>query len=156
MRKMTLLLTLAIAGCAPDPYGNFITSVNFDQQELLTSGLPTRELLTRELVGDAVKQLAVLYPPAKTQLEIKQITIDDFGMALVSTLREHGYALMEFNSEEGKALTSPALPLRYILDQADDSNLIFMTLLVGPQSLTRPYRIQNGSCLPAGDWVRKE
>ncbi|OJW51133.1 MAG: hypothetical protein BGO67_12455 [Alphaproteobacteria bacterium 41-28] len=158
MRKMTLLLTLTIAGCATDPYGNFVPSVNFDQQKLLT----------RELAGDAVKQLAVLYPPAKTRLEMKQITSDAFGITLVNTLREHGYALKEFNTEEVKsqtfksqtfnaqASTSPALPLRYILDQADDSNLVFITLFVEDQSITRPYRIQNDSLTPAGNWVRKE
>jgi len=156
MRKMTLLLTLAIAGCASDPYGNFITSVNFDQQKSLTG-----ELFTRELAGDAVKQLTVLYPPAKTRLEMKQVTSDPFGIALVNTLREHGYAIKEFNTEEAesqtfKASTPPALPLHYILDQADDSNLVFITLLVGTQSITRPYRIQNGLLTPAGDWVRKE
>lgn len=149
MRKMTLLLIFVIAGCAPTgPYGNFVTSVNFDQQKLLT----------RELAGAAVKQLAVLHPPAKTRLEMKQITSDAFGMALVNTLREHGYAVMEFNPEKIKsqASPSPALPLRYILDEADDSNLVFITLLVGDQSITRPYRVQNGSFVPAGDWVRKE
>jgi type IV secretion system protein TrbH len=146
MRKTTIIILLTLfSGCA-DPYGNFIPFVNFDQQEL---------------AGEAVKQLAVLYPPAKTQLEIKQIPSDAFGMALVNTLRKEGYALMEFNAEEVKSQTfkaspSPALPLHYILDQADNSNLVFITLLVGPQSITRPYRVQNDSLTPAGDWVRKE
>jgi len=82
----------------------------------------------------------------------------------VLTLRERGYALLEFNPASAKAQAtaasepaSPAaLPLRYVLDQAGDSNLYRLTLLVGNQSITRPYLVQDGSFAPAGYWVRKE
>jgi len=43
-----------------------------------------------------------------------------------------------------------------VLDQAGDSNLYRLTLLVGNQSITRPYLVQDGSFAPAGYWVRKE
>jgi hypothetical protein len=46
--------------------------------------------------------------------------------------------------------------LRYVLDQAGDSNLYRLTLMVGNQSITRPYLAQNGTFAPAGYWVRKE
>ena len=109
-----------------------------------------------------MQQLAVLYPPAKARLELQQATPDAFGQALVLTLRERGYALLEFNPASAKAQAtaasepaSPAaLPLRYVLDQAGDSNLYRLTLLVGHQSLTRPYLVQDGSFAPAGYWVR--
>jgi hypothetical protein len=51
---------------------------------------------------------------------------------------------------------SGGLPLRYVLDQAGDSNLYRLTLMVGNQSITRPYLAQDGTLAPAGYWVRKE
>ena len=149
---MTILLTLALIGCTTsDPYGNFITSVNVDQQKLLT-----RESLTRELAGDAVKRLMELYPPAQTQLELKQVPSDAFGVALVKIIREEGYALREFKEKEGQLSTSPALSLRYVLDQAGEANLYFLTVFVGEKSITRPYRVHKDSLDPAGWWVVKE
>ena len=153
MRKITIaaLLVLALSGCATTgQYGNFVP--------------PTAAVDQQQLAREAVQQLAVLYPPAKTRLELQQATPDAFGQALVLTLRERGYALLEFDPASAKAQAtaasssaSPAgLPLRYVLDQAGDSNLYRLTLLVGNQSITRPYLVQDGSFAPAGYWVRKE
>ena len=144
-------LVLALGGCATTgQYGNFVP--------------PTATVDQQQLAREAVQQLAVLYPPAKTRLELQQATPDAFGQALVLTLRERGYALLEFNPASAKAQAtaasepaSPAaLPLRFVLDQAGDSNLYRLTLLVGHQSITRPYLVQDGSFAPAGYWVRKE
>ena len=144
------LLALLLAGCATSsgPYGNFVQS-GLDQ---------------KKLARDAVKQLAVLYPPAKTRFVLKQATPDGFGLALVATLREQGYAVVEYPQEakaeglasQASARVAPALPLGYILDHAGDPEVYRLTLLVGPQSLTRAYLAQNGSFVPAGQWVRKE
>ncbi|ADP19831.1 MULTISPECIES: lipoprotein [Pseudomonadota] len=153
MRKIIFaaLFVLALGGCATTgQYGNFVP--------------PTATVDQQQLAREAVQQLAVLYPPAKTRLELQQATPDAFGQALVLTLRERGYALLEFNPASAKAQAtaasepaSPAaLPLRYVLDQAGDSNLYRLTLLVGHQSITRPYLVQDGSFAPAGYWVRKE
>ena len=153
MRKIVFaaLFVLALGGCATTgQYGNFVP--------------PTATVDQQQLAREAVQQLAVLYPPAKTRLELQQATPDAFGQALVLTLRERGYALLEFNPASAKAQAtaasepaSPAaLPLRYVLDQAGDSNLYRLTLLVGHQSITRPYLVQDGSFAPAGYWVRKE
>ena len=153
MRKIIIaaLFVLALGGCATTgQYGNFVP--------------PTAAVDQQQLAREAVQQLAVLYPPAKTRLELQQATPDAFGQALVLTLRERGYALLEFNPASAKAQAtaasepaSPAaLPLRYVLDQAGDSNLYRLTLLVGHQSITRPYLVQDGSFAPAGCWVRKE
>jgi len=151
MRKIIIaaLFALTLAGCATtSQYGNFVpTAVN--QQQIAT---------------DAVQQLATLYPPAKTRFELHQATPDAFGLALVNTLRERGYALLEFSpTDQAKASATPApagepaaLPLRYVLDQAGTTNLYRLTLLVGNQSLTRPYLEENGSFVPAGYWARKE
>lgn len=147
MRKIIFaaLFVLALGGCATTgQYGNFVP--------------PTATVDQQQLAREAVQQLAVLYPPAKTRLELQQATPDAFGQALVLTLRERGYALLEFNPASAKAQAtaasepaSPAaLPLRYVLDQAGDSNLYRLTLLVGHQSITRPYLVQDGSFAPAG------
>lgn len=150
MRKIIIaaLFVLALGGCATTgQYGNFVP--------------PTAAVDQQQLAREAVQQLAVLYPPAKTRLELQQATPDAFGQALVLTLRERGYALLEFNPASAKAQATAAsepagLPLRYVLDQAGDSNLYRLTLLVGNQSITRPYLVQDGSFAPAGYWVRKE
>ncbi|PRD67630.1 conjugal transfer protein TrbH [Malikia spinosa] len=162
MRKMAslALLALALGGCATtsqSPYGNFVQSAALDQQKL---------------AADAVQQLATLYVPARTRLELQQPTPDPFGQALVKTLRDKGYALLEFTPAGAPAQASasatsqpspaatPAVPgglsLRYVLDQAGDSNLYRLTIMVGSQSITRAYLAQNGVFAPAGSWVRKE
>lgn len=161
MRKIAFLalLALALGGCATtasqSPYGNFVQSAALDQQKLAT---------------EAVQQLATLYVPARTRLELQQPTPDPFGQALVKALRDKGYALLEFvpagspSPASAASQPSPAapqaapggLPLRYVLDQAGDSNLYRLTLMVGNQSITRAYLAQNGVFAPAGSWARKE
>lgn len=149
MIKITLaaLAALVLAGCATtSQYGNYLPSATVDQQNRFAS--------------EAVKQLARRWPPAKTRLELKQATPDAFGIALVNGLRESGYAIVEFNPKQIKApYTTEAniLPLRYVLDQTknDDANIYRLTLLVGTESLTRPYIEQNGSVIP-GYWTHKE
>ncbi|WP_367903547.1 conjugal transfer protein TrbH (plasmid) [Xanthomonas oryzae pv. oryzicola] len=160
MRKIVslALLALGLGGCATtsSPYGNFVQSAALDQQKLAT---------------DAVQQLATLYAPARTRLELQQPTPDPFGQALVKSLRDKGYALLEY-APAGAPAQAPAsaaqpsapattaapggLPLRYVLDQAGDSNLYRLILMVGNQSITRPYLAQNGTFVPAGYWARKE
>lgn len=147
MRKLIIaaLFVLTLAGCATTgQYGNFVPAAA-NQQQIAT---------------DAVQQLATLYPPAKTRFELYQATPDAFGLALINSLRERGYALLEFKADKAQvsAVTAPAaLPLRYVLDQADaTTNLYRLTLLVGNQSITRPYLEENGSFVPAGYWARKE
>lgn len=143
MRKIAslALLALALGGCATtsqQPYGNFVQSAALDQQKLAT---------------EAVQQLVTLYVPARTRLELQQPTPDLFGQALVKALRDKGYALLDFVPTTA---TPGGLPLRYVLDQAGDSNLYRLTLMVGSQSITRAYLAQNGVFAPAGSWARKE
>jgi len=153
MRKIIIvaLLILALSGCATTgQYGNFIP--------------PTTGVDQQQLAHEAVQQLATLYPPARMRLELQQATPDTFGQALVLALRERGYAILEFDPTRAKArgmaasssASSAGLPLRYVLDQAGDSPLYRLTLLVGNQSITRPYLVQDGIFAPAGYWVRKE
>ena len=84
-----------LTGCATTgQYGNFVP--------------PTAAVDQQQLAREAVQQLAVLYPPAKTRLELQQATPDAFGQALVLTLRERGYALLEFNPASAKAQATAA------------------------------------------------
>jgi len=161
MKRLALvaLLALALGGCATTaPYGNFVQPpVTVDQQQL---------------AGDAAKQLAALWPPAKTRFELQQPTPDEFGAALLGNLRSAGYAVLEYapqtaagagNAQQKAAdpvvvvtPTTAALPLRYVLDHDAGTGLYRLTLLVGSQSITRPYLEQNHTLIPAGYWVRKE
>jgi hypothetical protein len=158
----------SLAGCATPElpaYGNF------------THSAPAA--MEQTLADDAVKQLAALYPPASTRLDLQQATPDAFGSRLVESLRARGYALLEFKpgtktaavpttttttttaTATATATTTAAAagagkPLRYILDQFD-ANLYRLTVRVGDQSLTRAYApAQSGTLRPAGAWVRKE
>jgi len=158
------LLSLTLAGCATTaPYGNYLgQSAGVDQTQLAT---------------EAVDQLVTLYPPARSRFELQQPTPDTFGLALVRGLRDKGYAVLEYQQPAAPAATTATTasqeveaaepvvnvpnqaqtyPLRYVVDEAADLNLYRLTLLVGNQSLTRPYVSQNGELLPAGYWVRKE
>lgn len=163
MKRLALvaLIAFVLGGCATTaPYGNFVQpSVAVDQQQL---------------AGDAAKQLAALWPPAKTRFELQQPTPDEFGAALVGNLRAAGYAVLEYapqkTSGAGSAApdqkagepvavatpTTAALPLRYVLDHDAATRLYRLTLLVGSQSITRPYLEQNRTLIPAGYWARKE
>lgn len=110
--------------------------------------------IDRIIAEDAVKQIVALYPPAKTSFELKQPTQDAFGSGLVSGLRKQGFALMEAHHDEA---TISALPLRYVLDKTGgETSLYRLTVMVGDQSITRPYREQNSTVVPAGYWAHKE
>ena len=133
-----MVVVLLMAGCAVKTEQNFNFAPNLTQVE------------QQQIVSDTVKKLAELYLPAKTRLNL-QVTEDTFGISLVHDLREQGYAIQE------QALNSPndpsGLQLRYILDQADD--FYRMTVMIGSDSLSRPYSKENGVLTAAGCWVHK-
>lgn len=137
-RSMLVVIVLLIAGCAVK------TAQNFNFAPMLT---PVEQ---QQIVSDTVKKLTELYLPAKTRLNF-QATEDTFGISLVHDLRDQGYAIEE------QALNSPNDPssqqLRYILDQADD--LYRITVMIGSDSLSRPYSQENGVLTAAGCWVHK-
>jgi hypothetical protein len=148
-RMAILILALAATGCAttsePSQYGNYLKDqpISIDQQ----------------IANDALKQLSMLYPPAKTRFVLKQPTPDVFGSELVNGLREAGYALQEYSQKpQPKPDSRPetGLPLMYVLDQAKDDHLYRLTIQIGDQAINRPYRQENGTVVPAGYWARKE
>jgi hypothetical protein len=145
------VISLALSGCAsPMPYGNFIH--------------PSMSVNQQKLAENASKEIIALWPPAKTRLELRQPASDKFGVALVAALRASGYAVQEFEVTQAaepvkdEAIKVPpqttTLPLRYILDH--DAGLFRLILLVGNQSITRPYLIHEDKLIAAGYWVRKE
>jgi len=152
MRKITfiVLLLVGLSGCATTQsrYGNFLP--------------PTSAAYNKTMAEDALKQLLILYPPASTRFDLQQTTPDTFGITLVESMRAKGYALMEIKPElpaqrNSEAQNPPTgLSLRYVLDQVNSLNLYRVTLLVGNQSMTRAYLVQDITVHPAGLWSRKE
>ena len=135
------LILLSLAGCAtPQIYGNFANNP---------------AMIDQAMAEDALKKVVTLYPPARTRFDLKQPATDPFGAALVQGLREQGYALSEYNPQAA-SMTEADLPLRYLLDRAGTSNLYRLTILVGDQSIARPYTKQQGALVPAGYWAHKE
>lgn len=164
---LTSMLALTMAGCAlihpADQYGDHL-GVEIDHDELAKGGVAT---------------LVTLYPPAKTRLTLQQKAADPFGTALLKRLRESGYAV-EDPVQKGEAdkpaiphepdrsrpqlkplkqepePTDPnALPLRYVLAPSGQG-LYHLTIMIGNQSLARPYLLENGRLVAAGAWIRKE
>ena len=150
IKKLAALLCLAVAvtGCAttsgPTQYGNYLK----DQPASVEHQIAT----------DALKQLAELYPPAKTHLAFKHPTTDAFGSELVSGLRSAGYALQEYSvkAPAKQEQQETGLPTRYILDLAKEEKLYRLTIHIGDQAMNRPYRYENGTIVPAGYWAYKE
>jgi hypothetical protein len=152
MSKITfiVLLLVGLSGCVTTQsrYGNFLP--------------PTSAAYNKTMAEDALKQLLILYPPASTRFDLQQTTPDTFGITLVESMRAKGYALMEIKPElpaqrNSEAQNPPTgLSLRYVLDQVNSLNLYRVTLLVGNQSMTRAYLVQDSTVHPAGLWSRKE
>lgn len=166
MRKHSILalalltpVLIGLTGCVTSsPYGNFIEN--------------TAAANDQKIADDVVKKLVMLYPPASTRFDLQHITPDFFGSTLIESLRANGYAVLEFKPEpkigsvdnadnagqvHTAELSSPALPLSYVMDQAKGSNLYRVSLVVNHgQSLARAYQLQEGTIYPAGYWVHKE
>lgn len=154
--KLLLFVVTGIAGCAgghaPATYGNFIPiPAKFDE---------------KVVADDVVRKIAVLYPPARTSITMRQATPDAFGTSLTAALRVKGYALAEFGSgqktadPETDALSRPPangnLAFAYLVDQPLEAGMYRVTVLINDQSLSRVYQAKDGSLVPAGYWVRKE
>lgn len=136
-RYVLVVIVLLIAGCVVKTEQNFNFAPNLTQVE------------QQQIVSDTVKKLAELYLPAKTRLSF-QANEDTFGVLLVHDLREQGYAIDEAQNTPNDP---SGLQVRYILDQADD--LYRMTVMIGSDSLSRPYSEENGVLIAAGFWVHK-
>ncbi|SDO53488.1 Conjugal transfer protein TrbH [Pseudomonas jinjuensis] len=148
MRAWIALFVCAwLAACANSPYGNFAEH--------------STPAINQQMASATARQLATLYPPASTRLQMGQEATDGYGIALVRSLRASGYSVREFNPQARAAdkpanTTASPLLVNYIVDAPMDSNLYRITLLVGRESLSRAYAVQNDRLQAAGVWVRKE
>jgi len=150
-------ILIGLSGCASkSDYGNFIAHDLIANQS--------------ELAIDTAKQLERLYPPAKNHLVLRQETPDTFGKTLVIALRKAGFAVQEFNPKGNKV--NPESPparrimpphpkdpkqwrLVYMVDQAGEPDLYYVTLKLNHQVLTRLYRLDDDRFIPAGELVHK-
>lgn len=156
MRCLSLVAAAAFSllGCASAPppalHGYFLDS---------TAATPA---FAQAVAADAVKKLAVLYPPAHTRLQLLHPMQDDFGAALTTALRSAGYAIAEpvaiaaVNTSGNPAVQTVPTTLAYIVDQQAELGLWRLTLLLKGQPLSRLYRLDAGAAVPASNWIRKE
>lgn len=147
---------MILSGCAsspaPETFGNFAERAT-----------PADD---KWMADDAAKQLATLYPPASTRINLQLATPDAFGTSLVAALRVKGYALGEFQpvpppDARGGAMSAVAgqpgdITLAYVVDQPMEAGMYRVTVLMNSQSLSRLYQMKDGALAPAGYWVRKE
>ncbi len=116
-----------------------------------------------ELTGDAVGVMLEFYPPAKTRLRLRSNTADDFGAALLESLRVHGYAVAEHvKTDKGVKSELPSdgsgFSSTLVFSKADgEARLV---LGVGDESLSRLYAVQEGddgvALVPKSAWSRKQ
>ncbi len=137
-RSFLVVIVFLIAGCAVKTEQNFNLAPKLTQVE------------QQQIVSDTVRKLTEFYLPAKTRLSVQAFE-DTFGISLLHNLREQGYEVQE--QTQNTPNDSIGLQVRYILDQAGD--LYRVTVMIGSNSLSRPYSEQNGVLTAAGCWVHK-
>jgi hypothetical protein len=160
-RRLNLILSvgLVLAGCvSPAPYGY-----------LVQEAVPPQML--ERLAQDTVTRMEALYPPAHTRFAVTHPATDAYGLALIETLRQKGYGVMEHADRHVIPLTreemhtrmerpvvphDEGLPLRYVVDGPFEPGLYRLTIFIGSQSLSRVYRLDEQMMAQAGAWVRKE
>jgi hypothetical protein len=153
-----LSATIVIAGCTNVPTTALSGNYTVGSTEV-----------HQKLALDTVRQLHALFPPASTRFDIAQPAADSFGIALVTGLREKGYAVMESSAvstanrpsspgEAARQSKPPAtgLVLRYLIDSPGTDNLYRVSLQIGNGSLSRAYLSDIDGVQAAGAWVRKE
>lgn len=148
---LAVSLLLLLAGCATQPYGNFIQNPS-----LATS---------KVMADDATVQLMRLYRAANTQFNLSHPVNDPFGHALIENLRLEGFAVQEATQQliQQQIFAGPHQPetepqkglsLSYVIDQSGD--LYHIKLMIDDMRLSRAFMAQADSIHPAGLWVRKE
>lgn len=165
MRRVLLgLLCASLAACAglPQPIQKEAGSAAFEER----------------IATDTVNQIARLYPPARTRLNVVSASPDSFGTLLAAKLRARGFGVSEtieakppvfsfsFNEEfrprldipaeqQNKPHRAPGLELRYQLDAAQPDAFSRITVRIGNAVLGRAYLSQGdgGTVAPAGAWT---
>jgi hypothetical protein len=114
------------------------------------------------VANDVVRTVGKLFPPARTCITLQHATPDAFGTSLVAALRTKGYGLAEFKPQRdpkdaaASLCKSGDLALAYVLDQPLEADIYRVTVHLNSQSVSRLYRLKDGTIVPAGYWIRKE
>ena len=105
----------------------------------------------RALAVDGARQLALLYPPAHTQLSFKHSTDDEFGRALVTELRGHGFAVAE------PAVRGSQLAITYVVDDIAQLYRILLRVASAQRRITlaRMYTHRDETLRAAGAWTQQ-
>jgi len=149
---ISAFMMVALIGC----------STTADVGNLLPS---TGSAIQQQIGHDAAEQVSKLLPPALTLLELQHPHTDEFGIAFISALRAHGFAIMERDSHQlhespsvdrGRIGTTQRQSLKYVLDGTGETNGLLISIYIGNRTITRPYIALNGRSKPAGYWVQKE
>lgn len=131
------------------------------------------------IAADTVKQIARLFPPAKTQLNVVSAAPGSFGPLLADRLRGQGFGVSEtieakprafpfsFNDEfrpgsgtpgpgSVPVAAAPGIELRYLLDPPHAGSISRITIRIGGAVLARAYLTDShnpGAAAPAGAWT---
>ena len=115
------------------------------------------------LVRDSLAILRGVYPPARTRLHLVRDADDAFGAELLEAMRESGYAVSEYVALSEKAIqTAPlhSLAFDYRLIESSQERQVRLALIVGNESLSRQYAVQEAAdglaLVPTSYWVRKQ
>jgi hypothetical protein len=111
---------------------------------------PTTQAM-RAFAVDAARQLALLYPPAHTQLSLRDPLDDEFGRALVNELRGHGFAVAE------ATMRGSQLTIAYVVDDIAHLNrvLLYVRSTTRRITLARMYAYRDASVRAVGSWTQQ-
>lgn len=143
---LIVVFALALTGCAtaPNRYGTH-TSIDVTNSSTMAK--------------DAAMQLAHLFPPAINRFNIDQdISKDPFGKTLLNELRSRGYAVSNITATaNGHTVSVPyaGAPLEYLIT-GQGTKMVYLTIYVGSQLLSRSYVIDNHMTYAGGAWAHKE
>lgn len=128
----------------------------------------------QKMVDDAVRQLALLYPPAQSTLHLSPGANTGFDSCLIDKLRARGYAVLELSAQtttappdSAKAISerepddqtaAKTIELSFDVSPIPNADLTQLKLLINQhQSLSRAYQpAQDGSLVKASHWIYKE
>lgn len=139
MKKLFLFIPLTfLMACAP-------LNQNLNYSVKMAASIES------ELINDSFAQLSKVYPAASTNIAI-QTPQDRFGMLLIETMRQHGYAIQELLTPDSE--TAPDhLKMFYSVDAVN--NEYFVKINIGRETLSRSYELwSNGQLVPVSNWSR--
>lgn len=167
-RMLLALLCMHLSACAGLP----------DTEQPIDAASAAFE---ERIATDTVRQIARLYPPARTRLNVVSASPDHFGVLLTAKLRGQGFGVAETVEAKPKAFpftfsnefrpradaahpdtgnvpvaTLPGIELRYLLDPARAGMFSRVTVRIGGAVLARAYLVDGndpGAAAPVSAWT---